>query len=145
MNPDAPTTPYQIIGGEATVRALVKRFYRLMDELPEAWEVRKLHPEDLAGSEEKLFLYLSGWLGGPQLYLEKFGHPRLRSRHMPFPVDSQVRDQWLLCMRQALEENVANEAVRAKLYQSLHDLADFMRNTPDGVCPASAGQTPKVG
>lgn len=121
-------TPYALIGGENTVRALVQRFYQLMDELPEAWEVRKLHPESLAGSEEKLYLYLTGWLGGPQLYTERFGHPRLRSRHMPFPVDSQARDQWLLCMRQSLDENVADQAIRDKLYRQMADLADFMRN-----------------
>lgn len=125
------TTPYQRIGGEATVRALVHRFYQLMDELPEAWEIRKLHPDDLSGSEEKLFLYLTGWLGGPQLYVEKFGHPRLRARHLPFPVDSQARDQWMMCMRMAMEENVPDREVREKLNKALADLADFMRNKPD--------------
>jgi hemoglobin len=133
MNTESQATPYQIIGGEPTVRALVHRFYQLMDELPEAWEIRKLHPQDLSGSEEKLYLYLTGWLGGPQLYVERFGHPRLRSRHMPFPVDSQARDQWMMCMHQSLEENVANEEIRSKLYKSLQDLADFMRNKPDVV------------
>ncbi|MDD5297074.1 MAG: group II truncated hemoglobin [Rhodocyclaceae bacterium] len=131
MSPESPATPYLLIGGEPTVRALVKRFYQLMDELPEAWEIRKLHPQDLSGSEEKLYLYLTGWLGGPQLYVERHGHPRLRSRHLPFPVDSRARDQWMLCMRMALEENVADEGIRAKLAQSLQDLADFMRNMPD--------------
>ncbi len=126
MNTEA--TPYTLIGGETTVRALVQRFYQLMDELPEAWEVRKLHPESLASSEDKLYLYLTGWLGGPQLYTERFGHPRLRSRHMPFPVDNQVRDQWLMCMRLSLDENVADQAIRDKLYRQMADLADFMRN-----------------
>lgn len=131
MNTESAATPYQVIGGEPTVRALVHRFYQLMDELPEAWEIRKLHPQDLSSSEEKLYLYLTGWLGGPQLYVERFGHPRLRSRHMPFPVDSQARDQWMMCMKQSLEENVANEEIRFKLYKSLQDLADFMRNKAD--------------
>ena len=128
MSTESRLTPYDLIGGENTVRALVRRFYQLMDELPEAWEVRKLHPESLAGSEEKLYLYLTGWLGGPQLYVEQFGHPRLRARHMPFPVDSQARDQWLLCMRQSLDENVAEPAIREKLYLQLANVADFMRN-----------------
>lgn len=128
MNTESSATPFELIGGEATVRALVKRFYQLMDELPEAWEVRKLHPESLAGSEEKLYFYLTGWLGGPQLYVERFGHPRLRGRHMPFPVDTRVRDQWLMCMRQSLAENVTDPAMRDKLYQQMADLADFMRN-----------------
>jgi hemoglobin len=123
-------TPYQRIGGEPAVRAIVKRFYELMDTLPEAYGVRKLHPKDLAGSEEKLYLYLTGWLGGPQLYVEKFGHPRLRQRHLPFTIGSQERDQWLLCMRQAMEEQVDDAPLRAALDKALTELADFMRNQP---------------
>lgn len=123
-------TPYQRIGGEPAVRALVKRFYELMDTLPEAYGVRKLHPKDLAGSEEKLYLYLTGWLGGPQLYVEKFGHPRLRARHLPFAIGDQERDQWLLCMRQAMEEGIDDAPLRAALDKALTDLADFMRNQP---------------
>lgn len=126
-----PSTPYEQIGGETTVRSLVHRFYQLMDELPEAWEIRKLHPEDLSGSEEKLFLYLTGWLGGPQIYVERYGHPRLRARHLPFPVDSQARDQWLMCMAQALQETLADPGMRETLYIKLADLADFMRNKAD--------------
>ncbi|MDK9726280.1 MAG: group II truncated hemoglobin [Sterolibacteriaceae bacterium MAG5] len=122
------TTPYELIGGEPAVRALVKRFYELMDTLPEAYGIRKLHPADLAGSEDKLYLYLTGWLGGPQLYVEKFGHPRLRGRHMPFPIGDTERDQWMLCMREAMQEVVADEGLRAKLDKALTDLADFMRN-----------------
>lgn len=122
------TTPYELIGGEPAVRALVKRFYELMDTLPEAYGIRKLHPADLAGSEDKLYLYLTGWLGGPQLYVEKFGHPRLRGRHMPFPIGDTERDQWMLCMREAMQEVVADAALRAKLDKALTDLADFMRN-----------------
>ena len=131
MNAESTATPYQRIGGEATVRALVHRFYQLMDELPEAWEIRKLHPDDLSSSEEKLALYLTGWMGGPQLYVEKFGHPRLRARHLPFPVDTLARDQWLMCMRLALEEHVGDPQLRDKLYKALADLADFMRNKPE--------------
>lgn len=125
---DQPLTPYQRIGGEAGVRRLVRRFYELMDTLPEAYGVRKLHPRDLAGSEDKLYLYLTGWLGGPQLYLEKFGHPRLRARHMPFTIGEAERDQWLLCMRQAMAETIADAGLRAALDKALADLADFMRN-----------------
>lgn len=124
------TTPYQRIGGEPAVRALVKRFYQLMEELPEAYGVRKLHPRDLSGSEEKLYLYLTGWLGGPQLYVEKFGHPRLRARHLPFAIGGPERDQWLFCMRQAMQEQIADDALRAALDKALSELADFMRNQP---------------
>jgi hemoglobin len=123
-------TPYQRIGGEPAVRALVKRFYELMDTLPEAYGVRKLHPKDLAGSEEKLYLYLTGWLGGPQLYVEKFGHPRLRARHLPFAIGGTERDQWLACMRQAMMEQIDDAPLRAALDKALTELADFMRNQP---------------
>lgn len=123
-------TPYLRIGGEPAVRALVKRFYELMDTLPESYGIRKLHPKDLAGSEEKLYLYLTGWLGGPQLYVEKFGHPRLRARHLPFAIGGAERDQWLLCMRQAMAEQIDDAPLRAALDKALTDLADFMRNQP---------------
>ncbi len=124
-------TPYEQIGGEPTVRALVSRFYAHMDERPEAWEVRRMHAEDLSSSEEKLFLFLSGWLGGPNLYVERFGPPFLRARHLPFSIGSLERDQWLDCMRLALEETVADEALRARLFTSFVALADHMRNRAD--------------
>lgn len=131
MTQPPQATPYELLGGEAAVRALVRRFYELMDTLPEAWNVRRLHPTDLAGSEDKLFMFLSGWLGGPQLYVERHGHPRLRARHLPFPIDSQARDQWLLCMRQAMDEQIADPALRAGLERALSDLANHMRNRAD--------------
>lgn len=119
---------YQRIGGEAGVRRLVQRFYQLMDELPETHGIRKLHPADLQTSEEKLFMFLSGWMGGPQLFIEKFGHPRLRQRHMPFAIGEAERDQWMLCMKQALEETVADAALRGELNAAFYKVADFMRN-----------------
>lgn len=124
-------TPYQAIGGESALRALVQRFYQLMDTLPESYAIRKLHPADLRGSEEKLFMFLSGWLGGPQLYVEKFGHPRLRARHLPFAIGSAESDQWMLCMRQAMREQIADTALQAGLEKALADLADHMRNQFD--------------
>jgi len=125
-------TAYELIGGEAGIRALVKRFYEVMDTLPEAYGVRKLHAADLSGSEDKLFMYLTGWLGGPQLYVEKYGHPRLRARHLPFAIGEAERDQWMLCMRQAMAETIADEKLRAVLDKQLADLADFMRNKAPG-------------
>jgi hemoglobin len=121
---------YQRIGGAPKVRELVHRFYQLMDELPESHGIRKLHPEDLKGSEEKLFLFLSGWMGGPQLYVEKYGHPMLRARHLPFPISEAERDQWLMCMKQALEEVVEDAALRAELMTAFTKVADHMRNRP---------------
>ncbi|MDE2598193.1 MAG: group II truncated hemoglobin [Rhodocyclaceae bacterium] len=129
---NANVTPYEAIGGEAGIRTLVKRFYALMDELPEAYGIRKLHPEDLSGSEEKLFMYLSGYLGGPQLFVEKFGHPMLRARHMPFAIGKSEAEQWMLCMRMAAAECVAHEGLRANLEKALNDLAHHMRNQDYG-------------
>ncbi len=130
MQPQAAQTPYDLIGGADTVRALVQRFYQLMDDLPEAYGIRKLHPKDLQGSEEKLYSFLSGWLGGPPLYVEQYGHPMLRRRHLPFPIGDAERDQWLLCMKMAMDEKVQDPALRNDLYAAFAQLADHMRNRP---------------
>jgi len=127
-NTSSDQTPYAELGGEPAIRRLVNRFYDLMDELPEAYVVRKLHPESLDGSRQKLFEYISGWLGGPQLYVEKYGHPRMRARHMPFAIGEAERDAWLQCMLQALEEVLPAVAAREDLRDKLVGLADFMRN-----------------
>jgi hemoglobin len=119
---------YQRIGGEAKVRELVQRFYQLMDELPEAHRIRKMHHIDLQNAEDKLFMFLTGWMGGPQLYVEKFGHPRLRQRHMPFAIGDDERDQWMMCMAQALDEVVADVELRTELMDAFQKVADFMRN-----------------
>lgn len=121
-------TIFEMVGGEGKVRELVDRFYDLMDTLPEAAGIRALHPPDLQSSREKLFLFLVGWMGGPPLYVQQYGHPRLRARHLPFPIGESERDQWLRCMKQALEEVVEKELLRVQLYQSFAQLADFMRN-----------------
>jgi hemoglobin len=122
-------TPYEQLGGIEGVRRLVQRFYALMDELPEAYTVRQMHPESLAGSEESLFEFLSGWLGGPPLYVAKKGHPRLRMRHHPYVIGPGERDEWMLCMRQALKEQVPDEAFREKLEAAFAGLADHLLNT----------------
>ena len=122
-------TPYELIGGEPAVKQLVHRFYELMDELPEAYAVRQLHPESLAGSEEMLFEYLSGWLGGPNLYIAKKGHPRLRMRHAPYAIGLKERDEWMLCMTQALTEQVNDEGFRQALLTQFSELASHMINS----------------
>jgi hemoglobin len=121
---------YERLGGETTVRHLVERFYELMDTLPEAASVRRMHPADLSASKEKLFLFLSGWLGGPQLYLERYGHPKLRARHMPFAIGEAERDQWMLCMRRALQDLGIAPELRDELEAAFFRTADFMRNRP---------------
>ena len=121
-------THYQRIGGEEKVRALVSRFYQLMDELPESYGIRKLHAADLQGAKDKLFKFLSGWMGGPQLYVEQFGHPMLRRRHMPFAIGDAERDQWLLCMNQALADVVEDPGLRQELSATFTKVGDHMRN-----------------
>jgi hemoglobin len=122
------TTPYEALGGADAVRGLVDRFYDLMDELPETYGLRQLHPADLTGSRQSLFEFLSGWFGGPPLYLEKKGHPRLRMRHMPFAIGPAERDQWMLCMRTALEEQVSDEALHQGVLNAFVQMADHMVN-----------------
>jgi hemoglobin len=122
------TSVFETIGGLAGVRALVERFYQRMDSDPAALEIRKLHPEDLTGSEEKLYLFLVGWLGGPPLFVEKYGHPRLRARHLPFTIGERERDQWMACMRFALSGCELDPETLARLDAQLYQLADHMRN-----------------
>ncbi|MCC6319060.1 MAG: group II truncated hemoglobin [Gemmatimonadaceae bacterium] len=130
MTSPAPT-PYDLMGGEAGIRRLVDRFYDLMDASPEATNVRSLHAASLKSSREKLFLYLTGWTGGPPVYVEKYGHPQLRARHLPFPIASRERDEWLWCMNQALTEAEMPDDLRERLREKIHALADHMRNRPD--------------
>jgi hemoglobin len=92
---------------------------------------RKLHPDDLSGSADKLFMYLSGYLGGPQLFIEKFGHPMLRARHMPFAIGESEADQWMLCMRAAMQECIGQDGLRINMDKALNDLAHHMRNKDD--------------
>jgi len=119
---------YQRIGGAENVRALVTRFYELMDALPEAYGIRKMHAEDLQSSNDKLFMFLSGWMGGPQLFVEAYGHPMLRRRHLPFAIGDTERDQWMLCMNHALAEVVEDVALRQELSEAFSKVADHMRN-----------------
>ena len=118
------------LGGDTVLRALVARFYHHMASLPEAAAIRAMHAEDLGGAEEKLFMFLSGWLGGPQRFVERYGHPRLRARHLPFAIDRAARDQWLLCMAHALQDTVTDKPLADALFAALSDLADHMRNQP---------------
>jgi hemoglobin len=124
----ADDRPYSLLGGDAGVRRLVDRFYDLMDEVPEYHGIRKLHLQDLAGSREKLYLFLSGWLGGPPLYVEKYGHPMLRARHLPYSIGVSERDAWLACMLQAMEDTGMAEPLREGLLKAFFGTADWMRN-----------------
>ncbi len=123
-----PDTHYQRIGGAERVRALVVRFYQIMDELPETYGIRKMHSPHLQSAEDKLFKFLSGWMGGPQLFVEEYGHPMLRARHLPFAIGDSERDQWLLCMNRALDEVVEDVQLRNDLSAAFAKVADHMRN-----------------
>ena len=121
-------TPFAWIGGESQVHALVDRFYDLMDLEPGYTALRAAHGTELANAREKLKMFLTGWLGGPQRYTEQFGHPRLRMRHMPFSIGIAERDQWVACMDQAMQETEINDALRTRLKESFMQTADWMRN-----------------
>ena len=128
MPEQTPATPYVLFGGAEGIRTLVDRFYDLMDLEEHAADVRALHPHSLDGSREKLFEYLSFWLGGPQDYVEKRGHPRMRARHMPFAIGDAERDAWLSCMRRAAEETLPAIPERDRFLEAVVALADHMRN-----------------
>ena len=122
---------YELMGGETVVRCLVDRFYDLMDEDPDYYGIRKLHPQDLSSSRQKLFMFLCGFMGGPSLYTEKFGEPRMRTRHLPFSIGVSERDQWLSCMSRAMEDVGLEQEVCRSLGKAFYQTADFMRNQPE--------------
>ena len=127
----SPTpTHYERLGGDAGIRRIVDRFYDLMDTAPEAATIRALHARSLKASRDKLHLFLTGWTGGPPVYVEKHGHPRLRMRHFPFAIGERERDEWLWCMDHALAEHDMPDEVRTHLRERLRALADHMRNQP---------------
>jgi hemoglobin len=119
---------FDLLGGEQGVRRLVDAFYDRMDREPAYAGIRVLHPPQLDGSRDKLFWFLCGWSGGPQHFQNRFGHPRLRARHLPFAIGSGERDQWLACMQGALNQCGIDEATRLALWAPLAGLADWMRN-----------------
>ncbi len=119
---------YERIGSEEGLWKLVNAFYDNMERLPEARTIRELHAKDLRSAREKLFMFLSGWLGGPDRYIAAFGHPRLRARHLPFPIGVAERDQWLMCMRKALNEMPIDAAFREQLIMAFTQTANHMMN-----------------
>jgi hemoglobin len=122
------TTVYEALGGEEAVRQLVDRFYDLMDLESEYKALRALHPPSLDGSRDKLFWFLCGWLGGPDYFVERFGHPRLRARHVPFQIGLLERDQWTACMTQAMNDRKIEDPLRERLSEAFANTADWMRN-----------------
>ncbi len=129
MTADKPPTPYELMGGEVAVQKLVDRFYHYMDNIPEVKAIRNMHTLDLESVKHKLFKFFSGWLGGPDLYQQEFGHPRLRRRHFPFRIGIEERDQWMLCMDQALDDMEIDESLKQNIRQALFQLATHMVNS----------------
>ncbi len=127
-NTEKSPTIYENIGGEKIISELVNKFYDIMHENTEYDIIRKMHPENLDSSKEKLFMFLSGWMGGPSLYINKFGHPRLRARHIPFSITEIERDQWLKCMLEAMDQLKLKNELKVELMSSFYQIADFMRN-----------------
>jgi hemoglobin len=123
----APTS-FDRLGGESGVRAIVDCFYDLMDLEPAYAGIRALHPTDMSASRDKLFWFLCGWLGGPNHYVERFGHPMLRARHLPYTIGIAERDQWLACMQQAMQQQNTETGLAEQLAQALYGTADWMRN-----------------
>lgn len=121
-------TTYELIGGATGLRELVDRFYDLMELEPEFAGIRAMHPTPLDSSRDKLYWFLSGWMGGPDMYIERYGHPRLRARHLPYPIASDERDQWLRCMAWAMQDVKVEPALQERLMQSFYQTADWMRN-----------------
>ena len=126
---------YQLFGGEnggtEKIRNLVETFYDIMSTNPQAASILALHPSDLTSSREKLFMFLTGWTGGPQLYIQRYGHPRLRQRHIAFSIGEIERDQWMGCMIKAMHSMNLEEKLMQKLAEQLYGVADFMRNRHD--------------
>jgi len=123
---------FELLGGESQgiekLRNLVETFYDIMDSDPKVVPLRAMHQADLTEAREKLFMFLTGWTGGPQLYIERYGHPMLRHRHLPFAVDESARDQWMYCMIKAMHQQGFDDALMTKLAEQLYGVADFMRN-----------------
>lgn len=137
MPPESAPSVYDRLGGASGLRALVDRFYTLMDTLQTAETIRAMHPADLTSSADKLFDFLSGWTGGPQRFVKKHGHPMLRARHLPYAIDTEAARQWMLCMITALDEQVQDEPLRESLKHSFVRVAAHMRNTNDPPSTAS--------
>jgi hemoglobin len=129
--PEQSHTLYDLIGGDVRVRELVDRFYDLMDLQPEFAVLRAMHPPSLDGSRDKLYHFLSGWSGGPDLYTPRYGNAFLRARHLPFAIGTSARDQWLLCMVLAMQDLGIDEDKQDVLLQGFFKTADWMRNKPD--------------
>ncbi|WP_144639097.1 group II truncated hemoglobin [Bordetella genomosp. 13] len=125
---DTSKTLFELLGGEPALHALVERFYDLMDLEPDFRELRAAHGPSLDDARQKLFLFLCGYFGGPNHYIERYGHPRLRARHLPFSIGEIERDQWVACMGRAMQDQGVPPALLDRILHSFFGVADWMRN-----------------
>jgi hemoglobin len=128
IGPHGVNPHFAQLGGEAAVRRLVERFYQIMDTDQAVARIRGLHPPDLSSAREKLFAFLCGWLGGPPYFEQRYGHPRLRQRHLTFPIGDLERDQWISCMIRAMAAEEVPEPLRCQLTAAFRKTADHLRN-----------------
>ena len=120
---------YDSLGGQPIIDKVVDNFYRIMMTDPAAKDCYRTHEgRDLKDSSQKLKFFLSGWLGGPPLYLEHYGHPRLRMRHHPFSIGIREAEQWLYCMNLALMESAIEDRLREQMMEALAPVADMLIN-----------------
>lgn len=126
--PETRQSPYDMIGGAPAVRLIVDRFYDIMDSAPEAAAIRRMHEADLGPMRDRLFEFLSGWLGGPPLYFQRPGHKCIMSAHRPFAIGEAERDQWMMCMRRALEACEVSREIRDLLDKAFLRMAEAFRN-----------------
>lgn len=119
---------FEAMGKEEGIRLLVDRFYDVMATHPDTKGILNMHPKDLTSTRDKFYMFMVGWTGGPQLFVEKFGHPRLRMRHFPFKIGVSERDQWLLCFNTAVEDLNYSDDIKSVLMPAITGLADHMRN-----------------
>lgn len=136
------TTLYALLGGEEGVSDIANGFYDVMETAPEAKQLLDIHPLPLTSIRQRFFEYLSGWFGGPPLFEAKYGHPRLRARHLPYPVTPILKEQWMFCMYKTLEQHVQDPQLRNQILSAFADLAEHMINRPNqqqSTCPS--GQT----
>lgn len=140
MSQALPSTLYARLG-DAGIERLVERLYHWMAVLPEAREVLAMHPADLGEVKARLRAFLSTWLGGPDRFRPAYGEPFMRRRHFGVPIDSAARDGWMLCLRRALDEVVADPTLHAELLAAFAAMADHLRNRadPGQERPAHAG------
>lgn len=127
-NESPQPTLYELIGGNDPLRELVDRFYDLMDLEPDFAALRAMHPPSLEGSRDKLYRFLSGWSGGPDLYTPVHGQAFLRARHLSFAIGSVERDQWLTCMLLAMRDLGYSDQKQDLLLNAFFGTADWMRN-----------------